>query len=83
MGKQEISKAIENQLQEDTVISEEVVQSPKRCHHCGKEMDYETYNETSPQSDFIIHVLPGVDQYTPPRLVMYCDVSCFMNELNP
>lgn len=81
MGEPDIEDAIEEQLKDEITLTEDEFKSPPDCRHCNRELDYETFNETSPQTDYIVHVIPGADQHTPSKRVKYCDVSCFVSEM--
>lgn len=81
MGMNELTEEIEKSLQElDTVEADDIDTSPE-CAHCGKEMPYEDYNDKSPQDDYISHVIPGENEHAAPMILLYCDVSCFMKEI--
>lgn len=80
MTKHNLQKEIEEELEQETVVSAEDLDQEPECHNCGREMPYEAYNEKSPQDDYIVHVVPGFDEYTPNEKVLYCGVSCFIEE---
>jgi hypothetical protein len=81
MGKRHLESEIEEELESTEVVSANEIQETPKCDYCGKDMPYEIYNETSPQTDYVCHVLPGTDEYTETRKALYCDISCFMSEM--
>ncbi len=82
MGKNNLVRAIQDRISKSDQIRAGDIDSPPKCRQCGKSMPFEKYNKKSPQDDFITHVVPGSDEYTPPKEVLYCDVSCFMREMD-
>jgi len=81
MGKQEIVEHIGEESGKTTIEGESGLETADRCANCGKELPYEEYNPHSPQTDFIIHTVPGEGSHTSPAKKMYCSTGCFVMEL--
>lgn len=63
------------------IISGDDIEAPPKCHSCGKQMPDAEYNDDAPESDYLVHVLPGEDDATPTGKDFYCGVSCFVKEM--
>jgi len=83
MGKKELTDEIKQGISEPSVVQAEELDTIQKCAVCGKEMPYEKYNDKSPQANFISHVIPGADEFTPGKRLLYCSIQCFMNEMEP
>ena len=81
MGKEDIVNEIEHRIAPSTItVSDNKIQDMKECEFCDEVMSYEDYNEDSPSTDYICHILPSSEDKAP-RKVFYCDVDCFIKSL--
>lgn len=83
MGKKEVEKhlaTIEGSRKEEVYIAAKDIDQEPTCAWCGAEMPYVEFNERSPTTDYIVHVLPGEDEHTPSGRVVYCSSGCFVSQ---
>lgn len=81
MSKKDIVEHIEEESGKSTTEVEFDLEKANQCANCGKTLPYEEYNQHSPQTDFVIHAVPGGDPHTPPAKKVYCSTGCFVTEL--
>ncbi|WP_423745127.1 hypothetical protein V5735_03620 (plasmid) [Haladaptatus sp. SPP-AMP-3] len=62
------------------VVTAEDLDTTPECAHCKAKMPYADFNEHSPTSDYIIHVLPGEDEHTEPAKILYCSTRCLIQQ---
>jgi hypothetical protein len=82
MGKKEVIEHIESQnprSKEQFVAADDLDTTPE-CAYCEAEMPYVDFNEHSPSADYVIHVVPGEDEYTEPDKVLYCSTRCLVKQ---
>lgn len=83
MGKKEVEEHLEasgGKHNESTRITPDDLDQELTCAWCGAEMPYIDYNERTPTTDYVVHVLPGEDEHTPAGRVVYCSSGCFVRQ---
>lgn len=83
MGKKEVEEYLQQWQKEHadiTHITADDINQDSACAWCGTEMPYVEFNDRTPATDYIIHVLPGEDEYTPTSKALYCSSNCFINQ---
>lgn len=70
-----------NEDMERAVITGDDIEAPPACVSCDRQMPDAEYNDNAPESDYIVHVLPGEDDTTPAGKDYYCGVGCFLEEM--
>jgi len=82
MGKKEIIDHIESQEEGRSrkCLTADDLDTTPECAFCEAEMPYADFNEHSPSADYIVHVVPGEDEYTEPDKILYCSTQCLVKK---
>ena len=81
MSRQDLVDHVEERIEEQTRTTDIDVKNDRECSTCGTVMPYEEFNEHSPQTDYVVHHVPGQDMFTDSAKKVYCSTSCFVTEL--
>jgi hypothetical protein len=78
MGKDDLIDEIERRIEGSETLSAEDLDVEQRCRYCETPMPYEGYNEHTPSSDYVIHIMPTERDRTPPDKRIYCSPRCLI-----
>lgn len=80
MSKDDLIDEIERRIDESELSAEDL-DVEQRCRYCEAPMPYEGYNEHTPSSDYVIHIIPTEGDRTPPEKRPYCTPRCLIKDV--